>query len=149
MIIRLILLLFLAVLMVSCTSEDKHYPERIYKGEFDPAQVNRLEGFIKKTAQKNKLDIFEKDRKQMRYLTNDVDAFYISLHRDGNKAAVFWISNVGTGTKLTLGVHADKDVLQKEPAIDDIFTFIKSEIKTDLKLVYDGLEQSDTQKVMK
>ncbi|MDP1932169.1 MAG: hypothetical protein Q8L60_12005 [Gammaproteobacteria bacterium] len=93
----------LAVLVVSACEESSGVsPTYSYRAEFNPADVDAVVQFVRSVAERRNIRVYEKDRRQMSFLTQGKEAFFIAFYYNDN--AVLDISNVGVGEIITLGV---------------------------------------------
>ncbi len=98
--------IFFSALMLlgatACGEDNNVEPVMSYQANFYPEKVACVESVAKSLANDWKLEVYEKDRKQMNLLTQGQDAFFIALYFQGD--AILDISNVGMGSTLTMGV---------------------------------------------
>lgn len=94
-----------AVLLIGVSSCSSEYiePRFFYRGDFSPSLVDGVENYMKKIAKQKGYRVFEKDRDQMRTLTQGQDAFFMSYYLE--EKAILSIMNVGAGTVLTLSLN--------------------------------------------
>lgn len=106
-----IILLFILTICVSCSAKTEtalHYYEDT---NFQISKINNVETFIKSISNSWDFMVFEKDRKSMKALTQDGDAFFIGLYK--GEQHILTITNVGVGSTLRMSVYGDND-LSKE-----------------------------------
>ena len=89
--------LMLFFTLSSCEAEHKP-PYLLYTANFDVSTVNEAEAIVKKVAKKWDLRVYEKDREQMKFLTQGKDAFFIALYF--NEDPIISIGNSGVGEIL-------------------------------------------------
>jgi len=75
-------------------------PYSLYKAKFDVSKVDDVENTMVVIAKRWNLEPFQKDREQMKFLTQNKEAFFIAFYFDGDPVLV--VTNVGVGEVLTL-----------------------------------------------
>lgn len=102
-------LFFVAVLFLASCSSEVHEPDFYYKAEFDVGLVDEVDAYFKALANKKNIEIFEKDRREMKAISKGKDAFYISYYVGNQKLPVLWVTNAGAGAVLDLGLLSNED----------------------------------------
>ena len=122
---------FLFILNVSCQAAVNR-PHATYQAELeDYAKIEQIETLIRAIAANRNLDVFEKDRDEMSYLTQGEPAFFIALYYMNEP--VMTLTNVGIGNKLTLTTTDYGDMSLRE--LEKLTQQILSELET-LTLVF-------------
>ena len=70
--------------------------------------INDVEVYIRAVGKKWDLEIFEKDRDQMKFITQNQEAFYIAFYYNDN--AILHISNAGFGVGIVLSLFDDGEM---------------------------------------
>ncbi len=123
--------------LFSCGGSTYQEPDYYFEGKFDPSLVSSLDMYMKRLAEDRNFRVFEKDRTQMKTLTQDKDALYISFYKNNKDKPILWVSNVGTGTVLTLGLLSNESFsLQEVKALAEAVTkYLKTEMNIKMKPV--------------
>ena len=96
-----------AILLASCSSEI-HEPDFYYKAKFDVGLVDQVDTYFKELANTKSIEIFEKDRREMKAISQGKDAFYISYYVSDKETPVLWVTNAGSGNVLDLGLLSNE-----------------------------------------
>lgn len=96
-----------AILLASCSSE-LHEPDFYYKAEFDVGLVDQVDTYFKELANTKSIEVFEKDRREMKAISQGKDAFYISYYVSDKETPVLWVTNAGSGNVLDLGLLSNE-----------------------------------------
>ena len=59
-------------------------------------------------------NVFEKDRDNMRFLTDGQEAFFVAYYFEDRNAPVMWITNVGAGDRLTLAATSGHEFTKND-----------------------------------
>lgn len=132
------LALFLSMLFLfSCGGSSYEKPDFYFEGTFKPSLTDDLEAYMKELAGDRSFRIFEKDRGQMKELTQGEDAVYISLYKGAGDKPVLWVSNVGAGTVLTLGLLSNDSfsLADTKNLSDEILLYLKKEMGIQMSAV--------------
>lgn len=92
---------------VSCGSSSVPAHE-IYESKFDPKNIDNVEMQLDGIAKEWGMTLFRKDRDSMKYLSQDIDAFFTCFYFDDE--CVLVVSTVGTPAHIQL-VSMDFGVL--------------------------------------
>ena len=76
----------------------------VYEASFDPGLSGDVESFMISSADNWGLEVFRKDRSQMKTLTQGKEAFFVMLYANDNEG-ILAISNVGAGEVIQLSLH--------------------------------------------
>lgn len=123
MVLRVVIFI-LVMSLLACGAGYKE-PHALYNAPFDPQQIDGVVEFIYEIADKWNLELEEKDRGQMKYLTQGQEAFRIYLVLEGDM--VILIGNAGFGTTLSLMVMDYGHMPVEE--LDRLTNEIKSELE--------------------
>ena len=74
-----------------------------YKASFDPVMVDAVADVMEEISENRQFKLFEKDREQMKFLTEGKNAFFTAFYLKGEP--ILAITNVGVGEVLTLSLH--------------------------------------------
>ncbi len=134
---KIVCLTLAFLLIFSCGQHNYEEPDFYFQGEFDSSLVNVLDKYIKELATEQGFLIYEKKHSQMETLTNGNDAFYISFYEKDSDALVLYITNVGVGTELTLGLYATNNIsLKRAKELSATITnYLKTELNVEMILV--------------
>ena len=117
--IRLICVILL-VLAASC--EDRVIrPHAEYEAPLgDYSKIEQVETRLRSIARHWKLEVFEKDRDQMAFVTEGKPAFFVALYFDGD--AILIVTNVGVGSKIILAAtdHGEMPLGDLERLTQDV-----------------------------
>lgn len=94
---RLIVLLFFAFGLASCTPE-RRFPGVSYEAAFDPAMVEDVMVFMRTISEDWDLYLEERYREDLRYVARGMNAFVSTLYFDGD--GILMVTNVGPGDVL-------------------------------------------------
>lgn len=126
-----VILVAMALLFGGCGSETIVETLAMYDSSFDPKDVDLTERYVKATAKRWKLRVFEKSRREMSWASNGRDAFFVALYH--KEEAVLVITNVGVPEQITI-------------SIVDYGVFPKKDLYAVAEELAEGLNQSiDTQ----
>ncbi len=92
-------------LIIASCDQSYTQPHLLYRAPFDPQHIEKMEALIHEIANEWGLRVYEKDREEMKFLTNGQEAFFIALYVEDDQADNFpvaSVNNVGTGTVITL-----------------------------------------------
>lgn len=96
--------IILTLLFLSCTacdtSSETTEPYAKYSARFDNSKIDAFEIYLDSFAKNNKLEIFRKNRDQMKNLSNSKEAFFTAFYFKGDPVLI--ITNVGNAKTLTL-----------------------------------------------
>lgn len=101
-------LLFVVMLLLASCGSKVSEPDLYYKAEFDIALVDEVSTYFKTLAGKRDFEVFEKDRREMKAITQGREAFYISYYAGDKDVPVLWVTNAGAGTVIDLAFHANE-----------------------------------------
>lgn len=103
----------LSLTLPACGGSYKEY-YAAYEAPFDPQldKINAVELFIHDIAGEWGLDVKEREREEMKFITSGMDAFQISLRRNGDM--VILVSNAAIGTKLYLRLYHSRHMASEE-----------------------------------
>ena len=104
---------FLVLSLLACGGGYKeHYAA--YEAPFDPQleKINAVARFIHGIAGELGLDVKEREREEMKFITSGMDAFQISLRVKGDM--VILVSNAAIGTKLYLRLYDSRHMAAEE-----------------------------------
>ena len=104
---KMFLLILLSFFLAGCNAKGKE-PTFFYRAAFDPLMINDVEVYIRAVGKKWDLEIFEKDRDQMKFITQNQEAFYIAFYYNDN--AILHISNAGFGVGIVLSLFDDGEM---------------------------------------
>lgn len=90
------------MLLLSGCSSAQEAPTTVYKGPFEASKVDAADAAVGDVAKKWNLRVFRKDRKHMRRLTDDKEAFFVALYFDKDPVVV--VTNVGVATVLSVTI---------------------------------------------
>lgn len=138
------LVLFLSMLfLVSCGGSSYEKPDFYFEGAFKPSLVDDLEAYVKELAGDKNFRVFEKDRDQMKVLTQGEDALYMSLYKGSGDKPVLWVSNVGTGMVLTLGLLSNDSfsLADTKKLSDEVILYLKKEMDVEMSAVSPNAEK--------
>ena len=126
------LTLLITAPVVAACGEEHVEPAFFYKAQFDPSMVAEVESFVRDISVKWQLELFEKDREQMKFLTQYREAFFISLYFECD--AILAIMNVGVGNVLTLSLHdyGNLPVEQLERLANEVRSGLRAQLNIDL-----------------
>ena len=99
---RLHAILFGIFCLSACAQEDVK-PVYFYKASFDPVMVDAVTEAMKDISENRQFKLFEKDREQMKFLTEGKNAFFTAFYLKGEP--ILAITNVGVGEVITLSLH--------------------------------------------
>ena len=91
--------LSMLLFVVSCGSSSVP-PHEVYESKFDPKKIDRVEMQLDEIAKKWDMTLFRKDRDSMRYLSQDIDAFFTCFYFEDE--CVLAVSTVGTPKHVQL-----------------------------------------------
>lgn len=103
-----IILPILLFIFVSCSAKMETTLYYYEDTNFQVSKINSVETFIKSISSSWDFRFFEKDRKSMKALTQDSDAFFIGLYKGGKH--ILTITNVGVGSTLRVSIYGDNDL---------------------------------------
>lgn len=133
-----------ALFLFSCSGSSSYEkPDFYFEGAFKASLVDDLEAYVKELAGDKSFRVFEKDRDQMKVLTQGKDALYISLYKGVGDKPVLWISNVGTGTVLTLGLLSNDSfsLSDTKKLSDEVVLYLKKEMDVEMNAVSPNAEK--------
>lgn len=130
-----ILLLITVFFVFSCDHGSSYEaPQFYFEGKFSPSLVDNLDSYLKNLSRERGFRVFEKDRREMKVLTQGQDAFYISLYKESSDKPVLWISNVGVGTVLSLGLFSRENFspIESKKLADELVFYLKEEMNVQM-----------------
>lgn len=104
---RLVFIL-LSVFCFNACGKDDVRPAFFYKASFDPVMVDAVAKAMEDISESHQFKLFEKDREQMKFLTDGENAFFTAFYLKGEP--ILAITNVGVGGVLTLSLHDYSDL---------------------------------------
>lgn len=136
---KILFIFFALILAISCGNKSVYVkPDFLYKGKVNSSQVDSLHIFIKELAGIYNLDVFEKNREDMQFLTHGENAFYLSLYKNNHDAPVMWISNVGSGTVLTFGFSSNEYFSLED--VRSLFDKVKIHLENNMSIYLQEVE---------
>lgn len=123
---RKILLVLLCIFCLNACTAEYIKPMFFYRSPFDPSMVTDVESYMRKASKNWNFELFEKDKKEMKAVTDGQEAFYLAFyHKD---KAILDISNVGVGVVLTLALfdHGDMPIAELERLANEVRSGLKS-----------------------
>ena len=98
-----LLSILLSIFCLSACGQDDVKPMYFYKASFDPVMVDAVADVMEEISENRQFKLFEKDREQMKFLTEGKNAFFTAFYLKGEP--ILAITNVGVGEVLTLSLH--------------------------------------------
>lgn len=95
--------ILLSIFCLSACGQDDVKPVYFYKAPFDPVMVDAVAEVMKDISESRQFKLFEKDREQMKFLTDGKNAFFTAFYLKGEP--ILAVTNVGVGEVLTLSLH--------------------------------------------
>ncbi len=99
--VKWIVLAFLSLSCIACNSGNVA-PHMKYFAEFDNIKIELVDSIFHDIAKRNGLEVFEKERKKMRALSQNKNAFFTALYFKGDPVLI--LTNVGVAEKLVFTV---------------------------------------------
>ena len=92
---------FLIIIFVASCGDDVVWPHAQYEAQLgDYSKIDQVEDRMRDIAKRWKLEISEKDRGQMAFLTQGKPALFVALYFDGDP--ILSVTNAGVGSKLRI-----------------------------------------------
>ena len=98
-----LLAILLSIFCLSACAQDDVKPVYFYKASFDPVMVDAVAEVMKDISENRQFKLFEKDREEMKFLTEGKNSFFTAFYLKGKPILV--LTNVGVGEVLTLSLH--------------------------------------------
>ena len=129
--IRWLYLILLCVFCVGCNSESIG-PHLKYSAQFDNSKISQIESVLDDVAVRNELEVFSKDHKKMRFLSEGNPAFFTALYLNGDPIII--ITNVGVADTLVLTItdYGKIPVAELELIAAEVILLLKSNINIKL-----------------
>ncbi|MEC4091367.1 hypothetical protein [Pseudoalteromonas rubra] len=106
--------LILFLLLLSCS---EHKPMgRSFVAPFESDSIGFFESSIDVFSKRKGLTVFSKSKREMKVLSNGVDAFYIALYFEG--VPIIQITNVGVGDQVLVSNLGSDEV--EEQFVDEL-----------------------------
>ncbi|MCY4045935.1 MAG: hypothetical protein OXE99_12750 [Cellvibrionales bacterium] len=100
--IKFTLLVVFFSLFLSACENDSIKPYKIFKSDFNTSKISEIEIIVNDFSSEKSLTLFQKDKRAMKALSLEKDAFFIALYFKENP--IFSITNVGTSNILVITV---------------------------------------------
>jgi hypothetical protein len=115
----------------SCKAENVKSHMRL-SANFDNSKIDQVDSIFEDVAAQYQLRVFKKDRKQMKYLSQDRDAFFTVLYF--KEGPVFTLTNIGVTDKLVFTVADFKNMSIAE--LERIAYEVKNRIETGINIKF-------------
>ena len=103
-----------------------------YQAKFNPELVNEVEKYLANYADSHGYDLFQKDRNQMKMVTQGVDALFIAYYK--NDEIIVSITNAGIGDVLSLDTVSNSELSNNELSklANDIAKLLRDKLNINL-----------------
>lgn len=127
---NLYLIVLFGLCLCSCGNEPVEYKQ--YTATFDDSKIGNVEKFVRSYAEMNNLKVLEKDKEQLKYLSNDANEFFMTLNYQGDPIVA--VLNIGQTNILRI-LALDYGDLELEK-LDVITNEIKNALANELNLKF-------------
>jgi hypothetical protein len=144
-----IILTLVVVFLSSCGGSTYIEADYYFEGKFEPSlvNVNALEEQLNKIAKEQGYRLFEKNRNQMKKLTDDNEAFFIALYQKNNDKLILSITNVGVGSVLILDLYTNEDFTKQDAKSlsEKLIQYLQTELNVEMKPIDHSSENKQGQ----
>lgn len=146
MILRFLTVTMMLLTLSSCGEAEYTPPYLHYRADFDTAKVDEAEMTIKEIAKKWNLRVYEKDRDQMKFLTQGKEAFFIALYRDEDPVLSLTNSGVGNVISVMAVDYGNMPVSDLERLTKEVIKVLEERLNIEFKEVGDSTASIDIER---